>query len=330
MSLGQASGLAGIIGFAVALLCAGLMGYAIQRGATCTVAAMDEIVNHRRATRLVAIAEASIWVTGGLLLASLFGVLPMRPASYAVTGWTLLGGMLLGYGAYVNRACVFGAIARIGSGEWAYLMTPIGFFIGCWLIAVSGTGRAMRFGAVSLTFDASRILLPFLLALAGWRLWQAALAVRRERFAAHVWAPHHATALIGITFVIMLLTVGAWAYTDVLAQIAHGMATMLGSRAMLLLALLTGALVGGWTAGRLAWVVPTFAGLARCFTGGALMGIGSSLIPGGNDGLILIGLPLLHPFAWIAFLTMCITIAAAMILPKVTASQGDADAPSVS
>ena len=316
MSLGQASGLAGIIGFAVALLCAGLMGYAIQRGATCTVAAMDEIVNHRRATRLVAIAEASIWVTGGLLLASLFGVLPMRPASYAVTGWTLLGGMLLGYGAYVNRACVFGAIARIGSGEWAYLMTPIGFFIGCWLIAVSGTGRAMRFGAVSLIFDASRLLLPFLLALAGWRLWQAALAVRRERFAAHVWAPHHATALIGITFVIMLLTVGAWAYTDVLAQIAHGMTAMVSSGLILLLALFAGALLGGWTAGRLSLRKPSLADIVRCLVGGLLMGWGSSLIPGGNDGLILIGLPLLLPYAWLAFGAMCVTITAAMVVAK--------------
>ena len=327
MTAGQAYGLAS---FSIALICAGLMGYAIQRGATCTVAAVDEIVRHRRATRLIAIVEASIWVIGGLILAACFGVLPMQPAGYAVTSWTIPGGMLLGYGAYVNRACVFGSVARIGSGEWAFLMTPVGFLAGCWAIAVTGVTTKVRLDTQSLVLAMPHLLVLPLGLFALWRLWRAGSAWRRRAFAAHIWSPHLATALIGITFVIMLLTVGAWAYTDVLAQIAHGMATMLGSRAMLLLALLTGALVGGWTAGRLAWVVPTFAGLARCFTGGALMGIGSSLIPGGNDGLILIGLPLLHPFAWIAFLTMCITIAAAMILPKVTASQGDADAPSVS
>ena len=32
----------------VAVLCAGLMGYAIQRGATCTVAAVDELLNKRQ------------------------------------------------------------------------------------------------------------------------------------------------------------------------------------------------------------------------------------------------------------------------------------------
>ena len=33
--------------FVVAALCAGVMGYAIQRGATCTVAAVDEVVTQR-------------------------------------------------------------------------------------------------------------------------------------------------------------------------------------------------------------------------------------------------------------------------------------------
>ena len=42
------------------------------------------------------------------------------------------------------------------------------------------------------------------------------------------------------------------------------------------------------------------------------MGWGSLLIPGSNDGLILIGMPLLWPYAWVAFAVMCLTIAAAL------------------
>ena len=320
MTGGQASGLANTPGLAIALICAGLMGYAIQRGATCTVAAVDEIVRHRRATRLIAIVEASVWVMGGLLLASALGTLPMQPPGFAVTGWTMLGGALLGYGAFLNRACVFGAVARIGSGEWAYLMTPIGFLAGCRAVAATGVATSVRSDAPSPVFSALLWLAAPLAIFALLRIGQAGSALRRRAFAAHVWSPHHATALIGITFVIMLLTVGAWAYTDALAEIARGMATMLGARFALLLALLAGALVGGWTAGRLVWAPPTFAGLARCFAGGALMGMGSSLIPGGNDGLVLTGLPLLRPFAWIAFLTMCLTIAAAMILAGLSRS----------
>ena len=45
-----------------------------------------------------------------------------------------------------------------------------------------------------------------------------------------------------------------------------------------------------------------------------MMGWGSLLIPGSNDGLILIGMPLLHPPAWLAFASMFVAIAAAMLI----------------
>ena len=51
--------------FAAAIL-AGVMGFAIQRGATCTVAAMDELVSKRRIRRLGSMIEASLWVVGDL------------------------------------------------------------------------------------------------------------------------------------------------------------------------------------------------------------------------------------------------------------------------
>ena len=79
----------------------------------------------------------------------------------------------------------------------------------------------------------------------------------------------------------------------------------------LLMCLLTGAIVGGWTAGRLRVTRIRAAALARCLIGGVLMGWGSLLIPGGNDGLILVGMPLLRPYAWAAFATMCLTIGTA-------------------
>jgi uncharacterized membrane protein YedE/YeeE len=119
------------LSFVAALLCAGVMGFAIQRGGTCTVAAIDEVIDKRRIRRLTAMAEASLWVAGGLVLASSLHALGMAPAGFAVSRWTVVGGALLGLGAFVNGACVFGAIARLGSGEWAYLATPLGFYAGC-------------------------------------------------------------------------------------------------------------------------------------------------------------------------------------------------------
>ncbi|MEP6677785.1 MAG: hypothetical protein ABJB78_00705 [Betaproteobacteria bacterium] len=44
----------------------------------------------------------------------------------------------------------------------------------------------------------------------------------RLGFAARVWSPAAATAVIGITFFFMMLLVGPWEYTEALADVARG------------------------------------------------------------------------------------------------------------
>ena len=78
--------------------------------------------------------------------------------------------------------------------------------------------------------------------------------------------------------------------------------------------MLAGALLGGWHAGRWSRAWPPARVWGRCFVGGLLMGWGSGLIPGGNDGLILVGLPLGWPYAWVAFVVMVVTVALAIRL----------------
>jgi toxin CptA len=321
------------IAFLAAAFLAGVMGFAIQRGATCTVAAMDELVNKRRVRRLGGLVEASLWVVGGLLIAQALHLLGTMPAGYAVSYRTVLGGVLLGLGAFVNGACVFGAIARLGSGEWAYLITPLGFYAGCVSFDSVFAGAAQQklpYGSPVLQASAwvAIIFAAFML----WRLGRMLLVSHpnasattlwlrwRHDFTGRVWSPHAATTVIGIAFFFMLLLVGAWAYTDVLAELAHGMSRSLVARSVLLLAMLAGAILGGWTAGRLESTRISTAQLVKCFSGGLLMGWGSLLIPGGNDGLILVGMPLLWPYAWVAFAAMCISIGAALLAQRALAN----------
>jgi hypothetical protein len=240
------------------------------------------------------------------------------PAGYALTPWTVVGAALLGLGAFVNRACVFGAIARLGSGEWAYVATPLGFYIGCLSVALFSPPSQHALETGSIVLAAPGWAVWFVAAFVAWRIAGPLVEARRrplrELVATRLWEPHAATAVIGVTFLAMLLLVGAWAYTDVLAELARGMMQSLLARALLLLCLLLGAVLGGWTAGR--WLhtpIRTMA-LLRCMAGGVLMGWGSLLIPGGNDGLILVGMPLLWPYAWVAFATMCASIGAAQWL----------------
>jgi hypothetical protein len=139
----------------------------------------------------------------------------------------------------------------------------------------------------------------------------------RTAVTSRIWSPHAATAVIGITFVVILLLIGGtWAYTDVLAELSRGMAGSFFARIALVGALFLGALVGGYTAGRFRNTPIGATQLVKCFIGGAMMAWGSLLIPGSNDGLILIGMPLLRPYAWIAFITMCVSIGAAKLAQR--------------
>ena len=324
--------------FVLAAACAMFMGFAIQRGATCTVAAVDEIVTHRTAGRLSAMVEASLWVLGCLLLGNLFGLTMLMPHGYGTGAVTVIGGALLGIGAAINRACVFGAVARFGSGEWAYLATPIGFFLGC--LAVQSFGRQLPSTSVATGSDifSAPVWITALLSL--WIVWRAILLFRSPRTGGEsvdipmhalmaratslVWTPRAATITIGLTFFVLLLAVGPWAYTDVLTELAqmpsNSSVAGLAQRLSLLLALLAGAAIGGWTAGRFRHQRINATNVLRCLIGGALMGVGGSLIPGGNDGLLLIGLPLLLPYALLALATMCLSIAAWLIVERTGAT----------
>lgn len=294
------------IAFLIAAICAAIMGYAIQRGATCMVAAVDEVLTKGSAWRILGLIEAAAWVAGGVLVWRMLGGHAALPIGYPATSATVAGGFLLGLGALVTRACVFGAIARFGSGEWAYLLTPVGFFIGCASIwPLIGEFPPMR--VASPLFEASWLLVPFALFVV-WRVRAALRAGLAGMLAMHVWSPHRATGVIGIVFVISLIAIGPWAYTYALLALAQGNTGGVATKAVLLFALFAGALVGGWTAGRLKLTRPAPAVVVRCLIGGVLMGWGSLLIPGGNDELLLLGLPLLQPYAWVAIASMALAI----------------------
>ena len=91
---------------------------------------IEQIVQERRVGRLVSMIEASVWVGGGLVLLDAAGLLLRMPVGYRAGISTVIGGVLLGSGAFVNRACAFGTIGRIGAGQWSYLAMPIGFLVG--------------------------------------------------------------------------------------------------------------------------------------------------------------------------------------------------------
>jgi toxin CptA len=130
-----------------------------------------------------------------------------------------------------------------------------------------------------------------------------------------VWDYRHATITIGIAFVVLSVLAGPWTYTEALGKTAHGHGLPSVAEVLLLAALLGGAVLGGRAAGATTMIAPRRA--AACLAGGALMGFGASLVPGGNDNLILAGLPWLQPHAWLAIGAMALAIAAGLLGSRV-------------
>lgn len=128
-----------------------------------------------------------------------------------------------------------------------------------------------------------------------------------------MWTPLRASVVLGVAFVSVTLLFGAaWTHTDTLTSLASRTPLAdVWSRLLLFATLLLGAVVAGAATGTRVRLPQDLRRLVRCLGGGALMAVGSLLVPGSNDNLLLFGLPLLQPTAWLAFITMCLVIAAA-------------------
>ena len=69
----------------------GPVGFAIQRGATCTLAAVDEVLTKRHAYGLMSMLQASLWVAGGLALAHVANLAGSMPGGSAASTGTVIG-----------------------------------------------------------------------------------------------------------------------------------------------------------------------------------------------------------------------------------------------
>jgi len=291
------------ISLAASLALIFLMGVGIQRGNTCTVVAFDDVLHRRSPDRLLAIAFCWLWVAGGLTLVKLITGFKPGAQLFPVTVWSVIGGLILGIGAVVNGACTVGTVARIGSGEYAYGLSLVGFFFGCTLAphvfgrtAISHTGTAAT--TTSLSHPVATLLgLAVVVALTVRRLATHEHESFRD-FLHKAWDPRTALMVVAVLFVAVVQIYGAWAYTDLLGDVAKGADKQVVERFALFTALLAGAIVGGRTLRGTRPIGPLAPRVFRCTLGGMLMGIGFSLAPGAFDGLTLLGQPLLLPFAW--------------------------------
>jgi uncharacterized membrane protein YedE/YeeE len=317
-----------------ALLLAAIVGFAIQKGGLCTVLAIREVIEQRRATRLLAFLLCVVVVAALVHPLRWLGLLDGTPVvHHAPAVAALAGGMLFGIGAVVNGTCAFGSIAHLGRGETSFLLLLPGLAAG-YLAAEWLPGRLQPRPFASL-LPLSQPELPALAVVAGaaalviaavLRLWRERqhAPVNVQRLLREPWPAAAAAVLIGIAAGLLYGAHGPWAYTDGVQRAVDAVrgtqlaadAADLALFASLFLALITGSLAGAAAQRTLQARRPRARQMARSLAGGALMGAGGSMIPGANDALIFYAMPDLALHAWTACVFMCVAIGRTLMFTR--------------
>ena len=310
--------------FAITILLVFLTGYATQRGSVCAVTATWELVVERKASRYVGFGFCAAC---GLLVMAIGNTLG-RPVFDLYTGLhvsnaALVGGAIVGMGAFINGRCAFGTVAELGSGIVSRLGTLGGFIAGTSLGDLAHmTLAGMTPVSSPLTMlSASTTLAIAMLAVT---LFGVALTRLTRPRGAPDWTPLRAMAVIGLSNGILLVLARGWPYTSLLMQIARGAHDAVGPHALLAMAFVLGSVAGGVALGQFHPSLGSTRDWMRSLGGGAIMGIGAVLVPGGNDAMLLVGVPLMLPNLLAAYAAMSLMLVVIVALrvrrehPKLT------------
>jgi uncharacterized membrane protein YedE/YeeE len=283
-------------------------GYATQRGNICALAAVIELVRHRRAHRFVGFflcaAAALVMIAAAEVVGPPTGA---RRPNFNPNVLTVIGGVVFAVGVFINGKCSFGTIARLGAGEISRIGTIAGFAAGVAL-------------ALPLRPRASLAATP-LVGIAAWAELALALTAftgllmtlrfrMREARVPTSWPPTLSMSVIGLSNGALIGIGHYWPYTSLLIDMASGHADDAGARIAMAVAFVLGALLGAIVGETFRPELGSPWAWVRTSVGGIGMGIGATLIPGGNDVMLLVGMPLLLPNLLLAYLIMNATLIA--------------------
>jgi hypothetical protein len=217
------------------------------------------------------------------------------PPSYLIPA-----AMLFGIGTYVNGACVFGSVGHFGNGDVDFGFTFLGIVAVLYIDSLFGLFPAQPPISASLPLGPTLLAIA-LLAILAVRL---RLSLRSESNFQRLTLSMGAT---GITFTILAVFAPGFSITASLGSIVLipvagvAIAACMFGGSLVSARLIKGRFMLKW---------PTIETIVRRTLGGILMGVGAQLIPGGNDTLLMVGLPMGAWQAALAYVLFVATVAA--------------------
>jgi hypothetical protein len=322
-SIGRIDAMSALV---VATLLAAILGFATHRASICTVRAVAELLSSRRGFMLASIGKSIVWASAITIpFYLLSGAALPTVGAWQLTSAAMLGGFLFGVGAAMNGACVYSTMARLADGEGRMLVAVIGFgagILGFVILVDAGLLSRPSPGMPRIGLLIGWLTAAVLLALAIYeaaRLWRTrpSDARARELVLARQYRLSTAAMLIGLAAGLIYLIEGPYGYATTVQQ---GVEAALGRRPpaeaarwILLAAALFGMLASTLQrrSFRLDWRPRP--GWLMNLAGGALMGLGVALAPGGNDSLVLYAIPTLSPHALPTYGALALGIAAGLL-----------------
>lgn len=289
-----------------------LIGYSSQRSGVCMVRAVREVIERRRVHRLAGFLLAAASAMLVMAATEAFGARPFTTLIGAQPdGLAIAGGVVFGLGTRLNGHCAIGTLAALTAGQLSRLATLVAMVFAAIVLGPGMSHATLMLpprtplvsplaGNVSLA-----LVIGGLLALVAARYIYRRIQWRQPRGG---WSPLVAITIIGAASGLLFALDQHWVYTSRLAELAYGQSPVTFASAAGPVALTTGMTVATVIGSMFRLRAGNVREWATAAGGGFLMGIGATLVPGGNDTMLFTGVQLLLPNLLVAYAAFTVTV----------------------
>ena len=304
-----------------------ILGFSAHRAGLCTVKAAAEIITSRRGYFLWSFMKSAAWVMGLTAVVGAFGH-ATNFTHWPLTGLSVLGGVLFGVGAGLNGGCTISTLSRAVDGNIGFWVTVAAWPIGMWIATTLPLSHPKPVIVPQPNYPLGVLILLCILLLA-----ESIFIIRRfwhkhslqRVLGASVYTLSAGAALVGLSNAVIVEVSGPWSFSSTFLCGIEARSGASCAQPMLAWGIVGAAVLGmafsSLQRGSFKLRLPSVISALRHGASGLLMGVGTVLVPGGNDGLILFAIPSLSPHAIPAYAGIFVGILATFAIMRVFGSR---------